>query len=194
MSGRDPKRPNENLDFEAARARLKGIGDGLGSLFDTVSGLLDEAVKNGEAKRSGTSESKAGFTTDFDMRVRSLDDVIQRRQQSASAAAARSATARPRPTPKTDRRAQKQPSPAVPLGVETHEADDMILIVITLGDANGAGVRATSENGKIHIRSVGWQQTVPLPWDSVGDIERIERPGYLTFQISRASAETGTPD
>ncbi|MEM1020510.1 MAG: hypothetical protein AAGJ09_08500 [Pseudomonadota bacterium] len=149
------RRKNTDADFSAAREKLKGIGDGLSGLFDAVSTLIDEASTN---KDPGSL-----LKTDFNVRVRTLDDI---------------APSRP---------VQPRNTQSIPLSVEEHEIDRILMVIIDLGRADATALKVVGEVGHITLEHGAWRYSVKAAAGfNPAPINRSERNGYLTLQFSKA--------
>ncbi|MEM7568221.1 MAG: hypothetical protein AAF337_00360 [Pseudomonadota bacterium] len=164
MTSRKTRRASAD-EMADAKARLKDMGAGLGSLFDTVSKLLEEA--RSDQPRSASQGRR--WKTHMDVRVGTLDDVI----------AARHSPQRPAPKP--------YGSAAEPEAVEHHDTGEALMVIVTLGEARPADMTLSADQGTITLTCGRWsKQIIAGPGYDAGRAERIVRPGYLTFLVPSA--------
>jgi len=156
-------RPFAEPDFSAGKAKLKGISDGLGSLFDRVSSLIDEIESRPE-----TAASNQRIKADFDIKIGTLDDAIQSTRRG------------PRAQPQAKRQA------AMPLGAEHFLEGDCIMVVITLGKVQPKSVQVVRRDDALVVRAGSWSYRIegsdgfdPIP------AQRNLKNGYLTLTFAR---------
>lgn len=158
-------------DFHAARARLKEIGDGLGSLFETVTSLIEDAAENGLQDTRGTNQKRPRMPSVFGVQMGTVDDALGTRQA-------------PKPR-RAKPSASRNTAPVIPVSAEHFFSDSSLMVIVTLGAASADTIIAQQTPAGLILSCTGWAYTIeqtaglnPAP------THRAERNGFLTLHFT----------
>lgn len=165
---RPPESKNAN-DFNAARARLKHIGQGLSSIFETVSRLVEEAAEIDDTKAGDNASDAPRLAAAFDVRVGTVDDLVNK------------------PAPRAVSQPKYHPQSAMPIVAESFVSEACLVVVVTLGTVPADAIEVVEAPSGLALHMGQWRYFLNAPHPlEPAPIARVERNGFLTLVFAFA--------